>query len=248
MKQDQVVKSSEDQKIKDENLIDLFCNSPIPNEEKLFHLGLYIKRQNMSRLIQMNELYKKILDVHGSVFEFGVRWGQNLALFESFRGMYEPFNYNRKLVGFDTFSGFPSVSKNDKTIFAKEGDMRVSENYEEYLEKLLLCHENESPISHMKKFELVKGDATVTCKKYLKDHPETIIAFAYFDFDIYEPTKICLELCKDRFVKGSVIAFDELNHPDWPGETIAAQEVLGLRNIRLQRMSYNPTVSYLVVE
>lgn len=41
--------------------------------------------------------------------EFGVRWGQNLALFESFRGIYEPYNYNRKIVGFDelNYNKFP---------------------------------------------------------------------------------------------------------------------------------------------
>ena len=36
------------------------------------------------------------------VIEFGVRWGANLGLFQSLRGMYEPFNYNRKIVGFET--------------------------------------------------------------------------------------------------------------------------------------------------
>ncbi len=45
--------------------------------------------------------------------EFGVKWGQNLALFQSFRGMYEPYNHNRKIIGFDTFEGFPSVDKKD---------------------------------------------------------------------------------------------------------------------------------------
>lgn len=244
----QSIVSEPEQQNKNLNMLDLFNNSPIPDEQKLFHLGLFIKRQDMSRLILMNVLYKKIINVHGSIFEFGVRWGQNMALFESFRGMYEPFNYNRKIVGFDTFSGFPSVSDKDKEGFAIEGDMAVSQSYEIYLDKLLKCHEEQSPISHIKKFELIKGDATVTFKKYLEEHPETIIAFAYFDFDIYEPTKICLELCRDRFVKGSIIAFDELNHPDWPGETIAVREILGLNNIRLQRMPYNPTVSFIEVE
>mgnify|MGYP003971701973 CR=1 FL=1 len=28
-----------------------------------------------------NEIYKKIIDVHGVIMEFGTRWGQNLALF-----------------------------------------------------------------------------------------------------------------------------------------------------------------------
>jgi len=61
----------------------------------------------------MNDLYRKSMDMHGVIMEFGVRWGQDLALFECFRGMYEPFNHNWKILGFDTFSGFPSVHEKD---------------------------------------------------------------------------------------------------------------------------------------
>lgn len=229
-----------------ESFIHLFNKCPIPEDEKMNHLGLFIKRQAMSRIIFMYELYKKIIGVHGVIMEFGVRWGQNLALFESFRGMLEPFNYNRKIIGFDTFAGFPSVSDKDK--LTQKGDMNVTKNYEVYLDQILQSHESASPIPHIKKYELVSGDAILTFKEYLRKHPETIIAFAYFDFDIYEPTKICLELCRDRFTKGSIIGFDELNHPDWPGETVALKEVLGLNNIRIERVPFMPSSSYIVFE
>lgn len=237
---------SESERIDSDRFLELFKESPIPDNEKIQHLGLFIKRQPMSRIIFMWELYKNIINVHGSIFEFGVRWGQDLALFESFRGILEPFNHNRRIIGFDTFSGFPSITENDK--LAKVGDMGVTENYDSFLEDVLHNHENASPISHIKKFELVKGDAILTCKRYLEDHPETIIAFAYFDFDIYEPTKECLKLCKDHFIKGSIIAFDELNNPNWPGETIALKEVMGLNNIKIQRLPFMPTASYVIYE
>lgn len=89
--------------------VDLLKNSPIPDSEILYNLGLYLNRQTLSRIFFMQELYQQILPVHGVIMEFGVRWGQNLSLFESFRGMYEPYNYNRKIIGFDTFSGFPRL-------------------------------------------------------------------------------------------------------------------------------------------
>ena len=38
--------------------------------------------------------------------EFGVRWGQNLITLNNLRGIYEPFNHSRKIIGFDTFEGF----------------------------------------------------------------------------------------------------------------------------------------------
>ena len=92
-----------------------FKNAPIPDNELLTNLGLFINRQSLSRVIFMNELYQKIINVNGVVMEFGVRWGQNLSLFSNFRGMYEPYNYTRKIIGVDTFSGFPSIHKNDGT-------------------------------------------------------------------------------------------------------------------------------------
>jgi hypothetical protein len=228
---------------------DLYKKSPIAHDEQLDNLGLFLSRKHLSRIIFMHEMYKKIINVNGVVMEFGVRWGQNQALFENFRGMYEPFNHTRKIIGFDTFEGFPSVDEKDgQSDNASVGSYGVADDYELYLDKVLAYHESESPISHLKKYELVKGDASVTLEKYLKQHPETIVALAYFDFDIYEPTKRCLELIKGRLGKGSIIGFDELNFSEFPGETIAFDEVLGIQNYRIVRSPLTPLPSYIIVE
>lgn len=241
--------ASVEEAINREKFEDIFEKCPIKPNEMLNNLGLFIRRQALSRIIFMHELYLKTLPIHGVVMEFGVRWGQNLALFSSFRGMYEPYNYNRKIIGFDTFEGFPSVSEkdgNDEVV--KKGAYSVSEGYESYLTDVLDYHETESPLGHIKKYEIVKGDATKTLEKYLKDNPHTIISFAYFDFDIYEPTKKCLELIKPHLTKGSVIGFDELNYDRFPGETIALQEVFGLGRYSIQRSPLNPVMSYIVID
>ena len=229
-----------------EKIIGLFKNCPIPEKELLMNLPLFINRQNLSEIMFMNELYKKVINVHGIIVEFGVRWGRNLCLFESFRGMYEPFNHNRKIVGFDTFEGFPSTNEKDgKQDIISVGAYNVTKRYDEYLDQVLNYHEQESPISNIKKYEIVKGDATIKIVEYLKDNPETIIALAYFDFDIYEPTKKCLQAILPHLTKGSIIAFDELNDPNFPGETIAFQEVLGVSNYKIIRSPMNPLISYI---
>ena len=227
--------------------IQQFKNTPIPDTELLSNLGLYINRQSLSRMLFISEIYSKIINTHGIVVEFGVRWGQNLSLFSSLRGIYEPFNYNRKIVGFDTFSGFPEVVEQDGAKVAV-GDYAVTDHYQEYLEYILKYHEEESPISHMKKFELVKGDATKTFSQYLENNPHTIVALAYFDFDIYHPTKVCLEQLMKRVTKGSIIAFDELNCPEFPGETLAVMETIGLSRYAIKRSPLNPLISYIVIE
>lgn len=230
-------------------LIELFNECPIPKEEITQNLGLFINRQSLSRILFMNELYKKIINTHGIVVEFGVRWGQNMSLYESFRGMYEPFNHNRKIVGFDTFEGFKSTDKADgEHEIIKEGAYSVTDDYEKYLAKILDYHESESPIPHIKKYELVKGDATQTIHQYLSDNPQTIIALAYFDFDIYKPTKECLEAIIPHLTKGSVIGFDELNYKTFQGETIAVKEVLGLSKYKIVRSPLSPLQSYIVIE
>lgn len=226
-----------------------FRHCPIPDEELLANLGLFVNRQTLSRLLYMHDLYRRIVNVPGVVMEFGVRWGQNLALFSSLRGMYEPYNHNRKLIGFDTFSGFPGVKPEDGTWqLAREGGFNVTAGYEEYLRRVLEYHQNESPLPHIPKYELCAGDACQTLPKYLSEHPETVVALAYFDFDLYEPTKVCLQAIRDRLVRGSVLAFDELNCKEWPGETRAVMEILGLNQHRFQRDPHIPGGAFMVVE
>ncbi|MCG3204402.1 MAG: hypothetical protein KCHDKBKB_01117 [Elusimicrobia bacterium] len=230
-------------------MLDKFHEWPIVDEVRLANLGLFVNRQSLSRMLCLNELYKKILDVHGVVMEFGVCWGRDLSLFMNLRGIYEPFNFTRKIIGFDTFSGFPSVHiKDGKSDVVKVGAASTTRNYEDFLEAVLRYQEAESPISQIKKFELVKGDASVRLKEYLKNNPETVVSFAYFDLDIYEPTKKCLDLIMKYVTKGTVLAFDEVCDHSWPGETMALKEVLGLRNVTLKRVPYCPNISYMIVD
>lgn len=240
---------SEEENRRNREMLDLFKDAPIPEDEFLANLGLFINRQNLTRLIWMNELYKKIISVPGVTMEFGCRWGANLALWQSFRSMYEPYNYSRKIIGFDTFSGFgPLHEKDASPAGMKTGDYAVTDEYDKYLEKVLACHEQDGPIAHIKKYKIAKGDAPQRLAEYLKECPETIIALAYFDMDMYESTKKCLELIKDRVTKGSVIGFDELVSADFPGETVALREVFGLDKYRIIRGQHNSLPAYVVIE
>ena len=167
---------------------------PIPDDQLLLNLGLFIESKNLARILFMDFLFRQIIEVPGVVMEFGTRWGQNTALFSALRGIYDPFDRHRKIIGFDTFSGFPAINKKDgKSDLMQVGRLAMTEKYEEYLYHILELHEKLNPLSHIKKFDIRKGDATLEVTKYLKEFPETIIALAFFDFDLYEPTKKCLE-------------------------------------------------------
>ena len=100
----------------------------------------------------------------------------------------------------------------------------------------------------MKKYEIVQGDVCETLPKYLEENPHTIIALAYFDLDLYKPTKACLEAIYPFVIKGTVFGFDELNDQDSPGETVALRELLDLSNIKIQRYRYCSRTSYFIIE
>jgi len=229
-------------------LRDLMLKAPIPDDELFNNIGLFIDRRTLSRFLFINELYQKVLQIHGSVFEFGVRYGQNISLFTSLRGIYEPFNHNRKIVGFDTWEGFSDFDKkNDKSNW-NNGDFSVPNNYEVFLEKVISVHEKMAPIENIKKHTLVKGNAIETISEYLNNHQETIISLAYFDFDIYKPTKKCLEQILPYLSKGAIIAFDEINVEDFPGETKALREVLGTNNFKIIHSAFRANAGYIIFE
>jgi hypothetical protein len=228
-------------------MVRLYKCSPIPDREVLANLGLFLNRSALSRIITFCELYQKILNVHGHIIEFGARWGQTLSLFCMLRNIYEPYNFSRKIIGFDTFEGSSEISPLDGSQL-QAGGFSVTEGYERYLEQILTCQEALSPRGHLKRFELVKGDVRETLPQYLTDHPETILAFVYFDMVIYEPTKESLRLIRDRLTKGSVVGFDELTLSEFPGETTAFIEEMGLQNCRLQRNPASGCASFIVIE
>jgi hypothetical protein len=228
-------------------LMRLLHDTPIPDSELDANLGVYGTRQLVSRMLYMADIYRQIVDVPGAIMEFGVRWGQNLSLFSSLRAIYEPYNYSRRLVGFDTFGGFPSVSEQDGAAVAA-GDYSVTAGYASHLSRVLEIHEALSPLAHIPKFELVAGDAVETLPAYLERNPQTIVALACFDFDLHAPTKACLETILPRIPKGGIVAFDELNHPSFPGETAAVMETIGLKKYRLVRSPLHTFGCYLKVE
>jgi hypothetical protein len=244
-----VTRGSEQEKKAREIILELFKTSPIPDDEVLVNLGLYLRSTILAKILYLNELYRAIRTLPGIVVEFGVWWGANLALLESFRSVYEPYNWTRKVVGFDTFKGYPSITEKDGTSsYATVGGYKVTESYEEYLRRMLDAHEADNVMSHITKYELVKGDVVETIGQYLKDNPQTAIALAYFDLALYEPTRKCLEAIRPYLMRGSVLAMDELNSKDFPGETIALREVFGLDKYRIVKSEFLPDRSYIIIE
>ena len=247
-KHDAIVLSSQSEKDVQREFTRLLKDTTIPDDEVLANLGVFLSSKTLSRVLFFNEIYKKIVGTHGIVVECGVRWGQTLSLLAALRGIYEPFNRHRKIVGFDTFAGFIGMDDKDgANCKCADGSFSVTSGYEETLGRILSCQEALNPISHLTKFELVKGDASQTIPAYLGRHPETVISLAILDFDIYKPTKAALEALKPYFIKGTVLVFDELCDDIFPGETVALREVFDMTQLRVERLPITARVSYVVL-
>jgi hypothetical protein len=213
----------------------LFAKRPMPDEHLLVSMGLYMRSSALVKILFLNELYELIVDTPGVIVEFGVWWGQNLVLFENLRAIHEPFNQTRRVLGFDTFNGYEGFSDKDTpskdasfssyTDVVKKGGYSVSNGYKDYLDELIRAHEGTNVLGPMLRHTLVEGDVTKSAPRYFSAHPETVVALAYFDVALYEPTRACLQAVLPHLVPGSVIVLDEFNYPEAPGETIAFREV-----------------------
>jgi len=216
--------------------------------DKLNNFPRFVSRQTLSIFMAKNEIFTKILNVHGNIIECGVFMGGGLFTWAQLSSIYEPYNHNRKVIGFDTFTGFPQLHHKDKNEILehkKEGSYKF-DSIKELNEGVNLYNLNR-PIGHLEKIEFVKGDATQTIPGYLKENPHTVVSLLYLDFDLYEPTLVALKSFLPRMPKGSVIAFDELNQKQWPGETMAVMESIGLNHLEIKRLNFTPAISYAIL-
>lgn len=227
-----------------------FEKSPLPTTLKLSSFAKYVRRQDISRFLAKNELFKLQLDVPGVVIECGCYAGAGVMTYAQLSSIYEPYNHQRRIFGFDTFAGFPSVASEDDNVDKKSqaGDLYVNENIIDEISRAIDLHDDNRALSHIPKTQLVVGDATKTIPEFIKENQHIIVSLLYLDFDLYAPTKVALDVLVDRMPKGAVLAFDELNTKNYPGETTALHEVLGLRNVRLKKTQFDPYIAYAIIE
>lgn len=212
--------ASEDQQLGRAAIARLYRNSPLPEADMLFNLGLYARSGLLVKFLVMADLYQRFQHIPGLLCEFGTWYGQNLILLENLRAIYEPFNKQRRIVGFDTFEGYREGG------YAGKGIYSTGKKYIGYLQRLLRAHQQANVYGHLKAdHELIGGDVTKTAPAYFAAHPEVTVAFAYFDIGPYIATFETMLAIRDRLVPGSILLLDEFTLADTPGEAMAFLEV-----------------------
>jgi hypothetical protein len=223
-----------------------FMRNPEGCSQKINNFPCYARRAALTRFMVLYELFKKVLNIKGSIIECGVFRGFGLMTWSKLSAILEPTNLTRRIYGFDSFEGFPNISEEDKSQVQAEiasGGL-YADSYEE-LQELVAINDSTRFLGHINKTQLIKGDSCEEIPKFIESNSQLLVSLLFLDFDLFEPTKIALEKFVPRMPKGAILAFDELDNPLWPGETMAMLRYFKGNNPKIMRFDFDPYVGYI---
>lgn len=229
------------------NLARAFSHSSDSVETKLENFTKYVSRQRLTRLLALYEIYKRILPVKGSIIECGIYRGFSLMAWANLSAILEPVNLTRRIYGFDTFEGFPSIGCEDENAVTKMAAKDLSAACLNELSELISIYDSTRFLGHVSKVQLIKGNAIETIPTFVKNNKHLVVSLLFLDFDLFEPTKVAIENFYPRMPRGSIIAFDELDNPIWPGETMALLDTIGINKLAIERVEFDPYVGFAVI-
>jgi len=196
---------------------------------------VYASRRAFIRQLAHYELFKKTIDLPGHYADFGIYFGKSFFSWHKFLEVLTPTATHKKVIGFDTFAGFPVLAAEDGS-----GDISVQKmpggyNAEAFFEEFseLLSLHNADSILPAERGKIVRGDICETLPQWLEDNPEARFCLVNLDVDLYEPTAAILENCWDRIVTGGVVILDEYAASKWPGETKAWDDFVAGRGLHI---------------
>lgn len=203
---------------------------------------MYGTLDRYTKLWARYELFKMVKDIPGDIVECGVLNGGGLFYWAR---MLQVFNNlaQRKVIGFDTFAGYPDSMKGRHDKKASDAFLKESKYKGPSPGKIMKAAANAGLDRWV---ELVPGDATLTIKEYIQKRPGFRPALINLDFDIYEPTLAALESLYPILMPGGVVVFDEYAVHQW-GETNAADEFLKDKKVFYHSLpwTFSPT-AYII--
>jgi len=192
-----------------------------------------------AKFISHWEIYKEIINLPGAIVECGVFKGASIIRFATFREILES-SYSRKLIGFDTFSNFPSQNSMD--------DAKYIDYFETMCGYGMSKNELEQIFSYkgFKNIELVEGNLLETIPIYFEKNYSLKIALLHVDVDVYDATKHCLDNLFDKVVRGGIILLDDYSTAV-AGATRAIDEFINQNdNIQIQKYPFYQSPSFII--
>lgn len=195
-------------------------------KDLLRNFQAYAMRRDLSRFISHYELFKLVVDLPGSIVELGIYKGASFFAWAKLLDMFCSGTWDRLVYGFDRFDGLHGYTPEDGElgthVAKREGGL--SDTSFEEIETLAALHDVDGLMRGTRRCRIVAGDLMKTLPDFLDKNPGLRISLLNLDVDLYEPTKLALELLYPRVVRGGVVCFDEYSLLTWPGETRAVDE------------------------
>ena len=219
----------ENERLQKEALEALFESTGMSDFERFRNFPVFTPRYNLSRFLVHYELFKKIRELPGAIVDLGVYQGASTFTWAKLCEIFCPTDVRKVVYAFDTFKGFPSLSKNDggrsEKNDRKVGGFHSGAAIERDLKLAQEAMRPDKHIRHINRIEFVKGDAVKTIPKFVKSKGAGLrVALLNIDFDLYEPTKTALKYFIPLMVRGGVIILDEYALETFGGETKAVDE------------------------
>ncbi len=205
---------------------------------------LFFRRVNFAKFVTHVEIFKKTIDLPGSVVECGVFKGMSLLTFAKLVEVYCSGDTLKRVIGFDTFEGLVSQNAKDGAPDTRRGKVKGGWDAGEFqpaLEDLVDITQRDSMIPRFKSIDLVKGDVSKTVPYYVKRNPGLRISLRHLDLDLYEPTLAALKALYPLVVPGGVVLLDEYGMEGFPGESAAFDEYFGKARPKLAKFPFIST-------
>ena len=225
-----------------ESLAANFSASKLSIEKKLENFPAFAHRRDMAMLLNRYEIFKNILNVHGSIIECGINLGAGLFSWLHFSSILEPYNVSRFIYGFDTFNGY---TKNDL-----DRDPKIlgiaHESYNGITKQQVLDRCIANGVEN--EIELFEGDVESVIPQVLAEHKgkkfhasKAKFALVYIDCNGYIAALKSMETFLPYMVPGSIFAIDEKIQG---GETEAMIDFAQSNNLTIEKPGINqvPTI------
>jgi hypothetical protein len=231
--------SSDLRHFKEEELADLKRHIDLVGKHRdhpevlLYNFARIARTQDMTRLLAFHETYSQIIGIPGEIAEIGVLEGQSLFCFAHFTEIYEPRNYTRKIVGFDSLEGYylPGI-KEIKPITPK------------LLREAISIFNDSVHLKQFTKIELVEGKPEETAPRYFEPSSGRVCALLILHSGLYDVEKAALEAIWSRMSIGAVVLLGSFGFDETPQCTKVIDDVIGLENIELHRFPYATKYCY----
>ena len=198
-------------------------------EETERSLGLFLRGSLLARFLAVAGVYQRIVGIPGDILDVGTWRGQTAVLCENLRAIYEPLNFTRRVVAFDTFDGYAGFKGGESHSDAHaDGTYAVGgAPYASWLRRLLTLHESSNAMGHVTgKHTVIEGDARITIPTHFANHAGALVALAFLDLNSLEATRSALESIWPRVAPGGAVAFWQLTRRELQGEAQAYLEVI----------------------